>query len=535
MNYQKEELESKNLDHLGIIAGIIDEIGIVEKLNEKFLIDSREKVNTGEVVKAIILNGLGFVSRPLYLFSQFFEDKAIEHLLGSGIKAEDLNDDKIGRVMDKLYKYGLTQLFLAIALEVVKKYGVSTKYSHLDSTSLHLHGEYNNCPNNLEKESGISRENPIIITQGYSRDHRPDLKQCILDLIVSSDGDIPLFFRGASGNESDKAVFAQILVEYEKQIDFESIMVADSALYSESNLKLMSNMKWISRVPLSIKKAKNLVKAFTTKELKASEIKGYSYQELKVSYGGIEQRWLLVESAERKKADLNKLTQKIQEEFLKISNQLVKLAKEEFEQESLAELKIKELVAKLKYHKISDLEITEKLNKRQTVVYKLRGKVRENQELISQNQTSCGRFILATNILETTELEPREILRIYKEQQSTERGFRFIKDPLFFADSLFVKNPKRVETMMMLMALSLLVYNLGQRQLRTSLKTQKATVKNQLNKSTESPTLRWIFQCFQGIHFLITQGVYRIINLTEERCRILQFLPTACQKYYLLS
>ena len=138
----------------------------------------------------------------------------------------------------------------------------------------------------------MNRENQINITQGYSRDHRPDLKQCILDLLVSSDGDIPLFFRGASGNESDKAVFAQILVEYDKQIDFESIMmVADSPLYSESNLELSSNMKWISRVPLSIKKAKNLVKAFTSIELKPSEIKGYSYQE-EVSYGGIEQRWL---------------------------------------------------------------------------------------------------------------------------------------------------------------------------------------------------------------------------------------------------
>ena len=378
MNYQQEDIESKNIDHLGIIAGIIDEIGIVKKINELFSVDSREKVNTGEVVKAIILNGLGFVSRPLYLFPEFFKDKAVEHLIGAGIQAEDLNDDKIGRVMDKIYKYGLTKLFLIIALEVVKKYGIDTKYSHLDSSSLHLHGKYDNCLNNLEKELGINREHPIIITQGYSRDHRPDLKQCILDLIVSSDGDIPLFFRGASGNESDKAVFAHILVEYSKQIDFKSIMVADSALYSESNLKLMSNMKWISRVPLSIKKAKNLVKAL-------------------------------------------------------------------------------------------------------------------------------------------------------------ERGFRFIKDPLFFADSLFVKNPERVETMMMLMALSLLVYNLGQRQLRMSLKAQKSTVKNQLNKPTESPTLRWIFQCFQGIHLLMSQGFQRVLNLTESHFHILQFLPNACQKYYLLT
>ena len=127
------------------------------------------------------------------------------------------------------------------------------------------------------------------------------------------------------------------------------------------------------------------------------------------------------------------------------------------------------MTAKLKYHQTSDIEITEKLNKGQTVVYQVKGKLIENQELIKKYENSCGRFILATNILDTTKLAPTEILKIYKEQQSTERGFRFIKDPLFFADSLFVKNPERVETMMMLMALCLLVYNLGQRQLRISL------------------------------------------------------------------
>jgi Domain of unknown function (DUF4277) len=111
----------------------------VGKVNELIGTDSREKINCGEVVKAIILNGLGFVSQPLYLFSNFFQDKAVEHLLGKGVKAEDLNDDKIGRVMDKLYKYGLSKLFLEIGLEVIRKYRVSTKYSHLDSTSFHLH------------------------------------------------------------------------------------------------------------------------------------------------------------------------------------------------------------------------------------------------------------------------------------------------------------------------------------------------------------------------------------------------------------
>ena len=82
MTIKKEDIKIKNLDHLGIVAGIIDDLEIVEKINKTVGIDSREKINSGQIVKAIILNGLGFVSRPLYLFSQFFEDKAIEHLLG---------------------------------------------------------------------------------------------------------------------------------------------------------------------------------------------------------------------------------------------------------------------------------------------------------------------------------------------------------------------------------------------------------------------------------------------------------------------
>ncbi|MEO3703992.1 hypothetical protein AAFM79_03210 [Trichormus azollae HNT15244] len=87
-----------------------------------------------------------------------------------------------------------------------------------------------------------------------------------------------------------------------------------------------------------------------------SHDQGYSYQGEKVSYGGTEQRWLLVESADMKQADLKKFTQSIQEEFLKITKQVGRLVKEEFEQTLLVELEIKELAAKLKYHKILKLE-----------------------------------------------------------------------------------------------------------------------------------------------------------------------------------
>ena len=111
---QLENLEIKTINHLGIIAGIIDEIEIVEIINQQLGEDPSEIVSSGVIMKAIIINGLGFLSRPLYLFPQFFEDKATEHLLGKGILPKHLNDDKIGRVMDKCYEYGISELFILI-------------------------------------------------------------------------------------------------------------------------------------------------------------------------------------------------------------------------------------------------------------------------------------------------------------------------------------------------------------------------------------------------------------------------------------
>ena len=104
--------------------------------------DNREIVKTGQIVKVIILNGLGFVAQPLYLFPKFFADKATEHLIGKGIEAKHLNDDKIGRVMDKLYEVGLSSIFLLITGAIVKKYQIKTEFSHLDSTSFSVQGEY---------------------------------------------------------------------------------------------------------------------------------------------------------------------------------------------------------------------------------------------------------------------------------------------------------------------------------------------------------------------------------------------------------
>ncbi len=132
-------------------------------------------------------------------------------------------------------------------------------------------------------------------------------------------------------------------------------------------------------------------------------------------------------------------------------------------------------------------------------------------------------------------MSEQQALAEYKGQQGNERGFRFLKDPMFFADSVFLKSPERIMALGMIMGLCLLVYNLGQRQLRQALKQSNQTVPNQLGKGTPSPTLRWIFQCFMAVHYVVLGGVKQVVNLTEERRRILQFFGSTCRQYYLLS
>ena len=120
----------------------------------------------------------------------------------------------------------------------------------------------------------------------------------------------------------------------------------------------------------------------------------------------------------------------------------------------------------------------------------------------------------------------------YKNQQSCERGFRFLKDPLFLTSNVFVKNPKRIETMGMLMGLCLLVYNIGQRMVRKELVTQGKKVKKPEGKLTDQPTLKLIFKMFKGIHLVKLSGKIMIGKINDELLTILKYFTVYCQNYY---
>ena len=532
------DIQVKNLDHLGIVAGIVDQIGLVEEIDRLIKKHPQQVVSTGQVVKAMILNGLGFVSAPLYLFSEFFTGKATEHLLGAGIKPEHLNDDRIGRALDNLSKQGLTKLFTSIAMQTHQRFELETESLHLDSSSFSLEGNY-------ETEGLDESVESVKITYGYSKDHRPDLKQFMMDIICTTDGDVPLFIKVADGNESDRAVFAQLMQEFKQEWNLDSVYVADSALYSAENLQQLRGLKWITRVPRSLKTAKMLAQSIPDEAFRKSEIPGYCFASCCSEYGEVRQRWLVVKSQKRRDSDLKQLAKKVKSQLQTARKEFKSLINQDFACAKDAEKAAHKLSRPWKYHTLESIEVQThprygkagrptKNQSPQSYFYRLTAQIVPMDNVIKVAQRQAGKFILATNILDEDTLSNNQVLIEYKAQQSSERGFRFLKDPLFFTSSVFLNTPRRVAALAMVMGLCLLVYNLGQRQLRQALCETGETVPNQLKKPTSTPTLRWVFQCFQAVHLIYFHRQLQVSNLTDNRLKILRFLGHPCQKYYLI-
>ena len=323
-NFEVSNIRVQDLDHSGIIAGICDEMGLVEQIDKRLGTHPQEIISPGQVVKAMILNGLGFVSAPLYLFEKFFVGKATEHLLGAGIRPEHLNDDRLGRILDKLAESGLTETFVTVALSAARQFGVKLDSLHLDSSSFHVDGEY------LQTQEPIVEPGAIHITHGYSRDHRPDLKQFIVDLMCSGDGDIPLYLRVGDGNETDSAMFGQLVKEFKQQWDIDALFVADAALYTAGNLAQMSQLRWVSRVPATLTAAKQLLEEIDSSALVASSLPGYKIAACGNSYAGTQQRWLVVESQARLESDLKQLDKRVAQKLIAATSALKQLSSQQF-------------------------------------------------------------------------------------------------------------------------------------------------------------------------------------------------------------
>lgn len=529
----------ERLDHLGIIAGVIKDLGLIEMIDTRVGRDDQEGITTGEAIAGMILNGLGFSDRPMSLTPQFFANTPVGLLFRDGVSAEHFNRFKLGRSLDKAFSYGCDTLFSEVALAVCQQERVAQTFTCLDTTSFSLTGAY--VPE--------TDTQAIAITHGYSKDHRPDLKQAVLELMVAQDGGVPLMSQSWDGNASDTIVFKErceaLLTQFAAS-ETPRYLIADAKLYTEANAPNLARLPFITRIPETLTVTRQVIaQAWAWGEWQplAETVK---YQRVELCHYGMAQRWLVVSSQDAWQRAAHTLAKAQAKESAQVQKQLFHLQAQRFPSEIEARAALDTIAQQWRYHQMAQVSLTPHIQyarkgrpttqtPQKAIQWQIHASVRPDLATITRQQQRKACFVLGTTI-PVTALTDAEVVAGYKGQSAVERGFRFLKDPVFFVSSLFVKKPSRLQGLLMVMTLALLVYSVAQRRMRHQLAHQHDTLPNQIGQPGARPTLRWIFQLLEGINrvTLSVQGHVTIVmeGLTALRRKILQlFGQKVCQIY----
>ncbi|QBQ54443.1 IS1634 family transposase [Nitrosococcus wardiae] len=536
--------ETKTIEHLGLVAGVFDELGIGELLDQVIAQDFEQRqVTVGQAVKAMVLNGLGFANRRLYLTPHFFRNKPTERLIGEGVRAEQLNDDTLGKALDALHNAGVSEVYSLIAARAVKRLGLTPKVGHQDITSFHVDGE-SNSDNPPLPEAGI-----VHITRGYSRDSKPDLTQVALELIHEHQGCLPVAMQVLDGNQNDTQTLCRSVNTPIEQLCTVGIgtLVKDSAGYSAPALQAHEHarLKWVMRVPATLTEVKKRLEEVDPQAL-SPLVEGYRYAALSSEYAGVPQRWLLIHSEAAELRAGKTLTRQLMKATEAERKAFESLCRRDFVCEPDARKALEAFQKGLKVLKVHEASVTERVHytqpgrppkdsPSQRTRYRLQGSLAAPVAYYQERLTRASLFILATNELDNKTLSDQEILTTYKAQAIAENGFKFLKDPMFLASTLFLKKVERLMALLMVMTVCLLVYSALERRIRTTLAAHQASVPDQKGKPTQKPTTRWVFELFLDVHLLlITQETTQLltINLKEELRTLLSLLGSPYQEAY---
>jgi transposase len=183
---------------------------------------------------------------------------------------------------------------------------------------------------------------------------------------------------------------------------------------------MMSDLSWLCPVPLSVESARSLISTLPEPEFVDSNLPGYKLASKTVNYPGIEQRWLVVQSQERRESDLGKLSQKITKAQSKAVEDLKKLSPEKFACEADAIKGLSKLFKQFKYHQINQSKVTQIKSKKKDSSGEISSEISatfsQNESKINTEFLRAGPFIIATNLLDSNELTHDSILSEYKAQ-----------------------------------------------------------------------------------------------------------------------
>ncbi|GGI96476.1 hypothetical protein GCM10010885_02740 [Alicyclobacillus cellulosilyticus] len=475
-----------------VLARLIDELGWVEIIDQA-VGRSDYKLSVGLRTKALLIN-VGTDREALYRVEEFYAKRDTEVLLGEGVSAEDLNDDALARALDILYQTGVEGLYTTIALQTLRKLRVIDEADdlipiHADTTSLSVTGEY---PDQTE----------FRIDRGFSKDHRPDLKQIVFGLCTVRG--LGLCANVNPGNLDDHTWNFENIQQLMGQLDdatrHRGVYIADAALVTKENLELLAEERihFISRLPGTYKLTDQLKRAAWEKEdswqevgrlAEAEDGASYKIQSFRRMLYGRTYRFVVVRSSSLDARKERKLEGVLEREKSELQKAARNLSKHVFRCEQDAQAAVQAFVHQYRgvLHRLATSVRAEQIQEKRT----RRGRPRKDEpappvrtqyrvdvEILPPTEESVqmwrekeATFVLITDIRDDQRVPDAQILRLYKEQHEVETRFRYLKSP-YHVGPIFLHKPTRVKAFGFVMLLSLLLYSVLEYLIRERMKQE---------------------------------------------------------------
>lgn len=525
-----QDIHALRADYYPLLGQLMNEIGLAEIINQMAKPEgSQAKIDVGTYVALFIHHILGDVNIKMYRMEEFFQDKALPLLIPWNPKVDlsEINDDRAARVLDSIWQANPQRVFSAVVSSVISKHSLSTDIIHSDTTSKSFNGAY----------EGNSDDTDVPqIVHGFSKDHRPDLKQLIFGVGTTGDG-IPIIGEVANGNESDMTLNGRWVKNLrnmmQKEVDEFLLYIADSALVTTENLKIRrnANIDILSRLPGRFGIEDELKRrAFATNEWeyigKLSEEKGaasYKVWDTTDAIDGNPYRFIVAHSDHLDKRKLKSIQKKIIKEFDLQTKCILKLSERRFACAEDAWIEASKFQSShpATYHGViwNVQERSEKVKRskrgrpkkdekpKYKTSYYLSGKLVVKDEVVMAESNRAGMFVLITSLTNVKEYPARYLLELYKGQYDVERIFRFIKNPAWIGAFCLKKN-ERLAALGYILLLAAVIYTLWERRVRMALaKVDEKPIEGLNRRKTKKPTSYALQTVLSGILVL-----YRIRN-----------------------
>jgi transposase len=495
-----------------IISNICRQLEVRKTINEVVPWDPKQcLLDPGTHVTALIINIL-CRRDPLYRVEEFYQEQDLELLFGTHVEPNNFNDDALGSTLDKIYAAGAKKVFSAVVLKAQLKEDIVCRVLHGDTTARLVYGNY-------RQVEGLN------VTYGYNKEHRTDLKQYKVGLVVTEDG-FPVIGEILDGNLDDKSWNKQLLSNLPAHFNLEElkkiVYVADSALVTQDSLEAIGDdLRFISRLPDTFNLAAELTQAAFTgdswvelgKLTDGKNSASYKVQEFRRSLYGRTYRFLVVHSDHLDQRKLKSLNTQLKKRKTRLEKAVSKFIKQTFACEADAKEALKRFLKEQQndFYPLSGSveKLTEPVKRHKPgrpakddepalrTLYKVDVQIGELDEKAyrrAKEHLSC--FVLISNIFDG--YSNCELLKEYKQQTVVENRFKFVKHPLYVGP-LWLQKKERLEAMSYVILMALAVYIILQRRVRLALEKEDEPLKVTGDKKSFEPTGNKILELFKPV------------------------------------